>query len=266
MKGNSMTTPVATPPQKSFLLTAIFAIALGVFGVDRFYLGKVGTGVIKLLTCGGAGVWWLIDVILVLAGKTVDKANQPLEGVNTKNRLIAVGVLVVMIIIGAATPKGDMSASSNNGTNNSSNSSSEPEETDEPIVEAAPTIGDTLEADGGVSVTLTDVKFESEDNLGNEADNGKFLVAYYTINNDSGDSLTVSTLLSFDVAGESGATYNTSIFGPYKTSLDSTVKDGRKLTGQIAFDVSDETTYYLTYQPRLGADEVEFEVTADQIG
>ncbi len=101
-----MTTPLVPAPQKSFLLTAIFAIVLGVFGVDRFYVGKVGTGVAKLLTLGGCGIWWLIDVILILAGKTVDKQNQPLEGVNTKNRLIAVGVLVLLIIIGAATPKG----------------------------------------------------------------------------------------------------------------------------------------------------------------
>ena len=247
-------------PQKSFLLTAIFAILLGVFGVDRFYLGKVGTGVIKLLTCGGAGIWWLIDVILVLAGKTVDKANQPLEGNTKKNRLIAVGILVVVLIIGAASPKGNVSATGNKISDpTSSSQSSEP-------AAAAPTVGDTLDAGNGITVKLNGVSFASTSNLNTEPTNAKFLVADYTITNNSGKSLTVSTLLCFDVSGESGATYTESIYGPYKNSLDALVKDGRKLTGQIAFDVDEENTYYLTFTPTLGADPVEFEVSADQIG
>lgn len=34
-------------------------------GVDRFIMGKVGTGILKLITLGGFGVWWLIDLILI---------------------------------------------------------------------------------------------------------------------------------------------------------------------------------------------------------
>lgn len=148
-----MTTPVATPPQKSFLLTAIFAIVLGVFGVDRFYLGKVGTGLIKLFTCGGVGVWYLIDVILVLAGKTVDKANQPLEGVNTKNRLIAIGILVVMIIIGAASPKGTQVVA----VSDPSSTSEEVEVADDLGTRENPLpLGSTIKLDDEWEVTLSD--------------------------------------------------------------------------------------------------------------
>ena len=253
-----MTTPVNPAPQKSFLLTAIFAILLGFFGVDRFYLGKVGTGVAKLLTCGGAGVWWLIDVILILAGKTVDKANQPLEGNTKKNRLIAVGILVVILIIGAASPKTTVGAKVSNPESSSSTS-------DAPA-EAPATVGDTLQAADGVTITLNSVKFATKDDLGSAADNGKFLVADYTITNTSGDNLTVSTILSFDASGDSGANYTESIYGPYKTSLDGDIANGRKLTGQIAFVVADESLYYLTFQADLGADKVEFQVTKDQIG
>jgi len=49
------------------------SILLGEFGVDRFYVGKVGTGLLKLITVGGCGIWWLIDVIMVCSGKFTDK-------------------------------------------------------------------------------------------------------------------------------------------------------------------------------------------------
>lgn len=51
----------------------MIAWLLGFLGVDRFYLGKVGTGIVKLLTLGGLGVWWLIDLILTLSGVQRDK-------------------------------------------------------------------------------------------------------------------------------------------------------------------------------------------------
>jgi hypothetical protein len=60
--------PVVPPSDRSFIATWMFAWLLGFLGVDRFYLGKVGTGILKLLTVGGLGIWWLIDLILTLAG------------------------------------------------------------------------------------------------------------------------------------------------------------------------------------------------------
>lgn len=68
-------TPLASaaPPERSFIATWMFSWLLGFLGVDRIYLGKVGTGILKLLTFGGLGVWWLIDLILTLAGVQRDK-------------------------------------------------------------------------------------------------------------------------------------------------------------------------------------------------
>lgn len=105
--------PLAGPPAnnysaqpqeggKSFLATWLLSLFLGVFGVDRFYLGKIGTGILKLVTLGGLGVWVLVDLIIVLTGSQRDKRGLPLTGYG-KHKVLAWIVTAVLIVLSAIT-------------------------------------------------------------------------------------------------------------------------------------------------------------------
>ncbi len=46
-------------------ISVILSALVGAWGVDRFYIGDVGLGVGKLLSCGGVYIWWLVDIFLI---------------------------------------------------------------------------------------------------------------------------------------------------------------------------------------------------------
>ena len=61
------------PRQRHFLAVFFISFMWGTFGVDRMYLGKWGTGILKLITFGGFGIWVLVDLVLIMAGTMRDK-------------------------------------------------------------------------------------------------------------------------------------------------------------------------------------------------
>lgn len=86
--------------EKSFLGAFLFALFLGFLGVDRYYLGKIGTGVLKMVTIGGFGIWSLIDIVMLLTNNTRDKKGNQLNGYED-NKKIALIIFAAVIILNA---------------------------------------------------------------------------------------------------------------------------------------------------------------------
>jgi TM2 domain-containing membrane protein YozV len=91
--------------RRHFLAVFFLSFMWGVFGADRFYLGKYWTGILKLLTFGGLGLWAIIDLTMVMSGSMRDKqGNEMLEYARYKKfannyALIFTIVVVVLIVI-----------------------------------------------------------------------------------------------------------------------------------------------------------------------
>lgn len=66
---------------KDYVVTVLLCFFLGVLGVHRFYVGKIGTGILMLFTFGGFGIWALIDFIMVVLGNFTDS-----DGLKISNR------------------------------------------------------------------------------------------------------------------------------------------------------------------------------------
>lgn len=65
--------------EKNWTVALLLCFFLGALGVHRFYVGKVGTGILQLVTAGGCGLWVLIDFIMILVGSFTDKNGNELK-------------------------------------------------------------------------------------------------------------------------------------------------------------------------------------------
>jgi len=94
------------PRQRHFLAVFFISFVWGVFGVDRMYLGKWGTGFLKLITAGGVGVWLIIDLWLIMNGTMRDAQGREMAGfaeyksLAYKTTLIFALVVAVMTLVG----------------------------------------------------------------------------------------------------------------------------------------------------------------------
>lgn len=63
----------ATVSEKGFVPAILLCYFLGVLGIHRFYVGKIGTGILMILTFGGFGIWVIVDMVLIATGSFKDK-------------------------------------------------------------------------------------------------------------------------------------------------------------------------------------------------
>ena len=78
IRSNLMSTE-STISEKSFVATLVLCLLIGGLGVHRFYVGKIGTGIVMLLTLGGLGIWTLIDIIMIAVQKFKDSDGLPIK-------------------------------------------------------------------------------------------------------------------------------------------------------------------------------------------
>lgn len=90
---------------KNKLILILLSYLLGVFGIDRMYLGCWGTGFIKLFTIGGLGIWYMIDLVLIIAN-CLSSSNSPVlcsgyswDKSSIKHALTASKIILVLFVI-----------------------------------------------------------------------------------------------------------------------------------------------------------------------
>ena len=65
--------------EKDWLVAVLLSFLVGYLGIDRFYLGHTGLGILKLVSLGGLGIWYIIDLILIVTGNMKDAQGLPLQ-------------------------------------------------------------------------------------------------------------------------------------------------------------------------------------------
>ena len=65
--------------EKGFVPTLLLCLLLGALGIHRFYVGKIGTGILMLITLGALGIWTLVDLIMIAVGSFKDKKGLPIK-------------------------------------------------------------------------------------------------------------------------------------------------------------------------------------------
>ncbi|MBD3300161.1 MAG: NINE protein [Candidatus Moranbacteria bacterium] len=69
---NQEATPAKPKSEKAFVPAILLCFFLGSLGIHRFYVGKIGTGILMLVTLGGFGIWVLIDLVMIVTGNFKD--------------------------------------------------------------------------------------------------------------------------------------------------------------------------------------------------
>lgn len=276
--------PYATmqKPPKDFVVAWLLALFLGFLGVDRFYRGFIGLGVLKLITCGGAGIWTLIDLLLIVFTGGRDSTGQQLAGYekNKKAAFIVTPIVLVlgliMAMINGAADSGDDSAAP------------EPEEvvaeapaveeevaepSEEAVVEDEPAEEEQVEesadapaedapveeSEFGLEITEVERTTQIGDQYFGSDAQGEYVVVHYTFTNSSGEpiDLTSSEMMLLGVDGTEYAETSDGVMAyPDQYAVFETINPGNSFQGVVVYDIPEGTEVStLSYQAWFSFDD-----------
>jgi TM2 domain-containing membrane protein YozV len=86
-------------PAKDWLVAFLLCLFLGGWGAHRFYTGHTALGILQLLTAGGYGLWWLIDLVLLATNRYTDAKGNLLRNPNLRlGRSCVSGILAFVVL------------------------------------------------------------------------------------------------------------------------------------------------------------------------
>lgn len=274
-------------PPKDFVVAWLLALFLGFLGVDRFYRGFVGLGLLKLVTCGGAGIWTLVDLALLLFTGGRDKTGQRLAGYD-KSKKIAWIVTPIVLILGmifSAVSGDDSGSDSASPASQEVVAVAEEDPTEAPEASAAQSEEATTEeaatetaeppaeeeasedeaavpmadSDFGIEITEVERRIEIGDSYSRSTAQGEYVVVHYIFSNNSGEAVDLSSS-DMTLHGADGTEYEETTDGLWaysdKYAVYETVNAGNSYVGVVVFDVpagTEVTT--LSYQELFSFDD-----------
>lgn len=254
----SAAAPVQHPPQtpatpayeqRSFVVTWLLSWLAGTLGIDRFYLGYTGLGILKLITLGGCGIWALIDLILTLAGKQKDAKGQPLAGYDENKKIawivtgavFALGLILNLVssalgnVFYTLAPS-QTSLDSINETDNRQPDANDDDENKEYAVGEQATLNE---------VVITVSRVQRDFNTGNQfsqPEQGKeFILVDVTIENKSDETVSFGSY-DFKIQDSNGVQSSESYVLAQGGLGSGSLAPGGKAAGNLSFEVPAKDT------------------------
>ena len=230
---------------KNYLTTFLLALFLGVFGVDRFYTGQVGVGILKLVTLGGCGIWAFIDTILILAGVRKDKFGRELYG-REKDFKLSVIIFIIVIVLSVASSTLEAIFGNHNTTLPATSSTSSTQQSSSSSTPSSQPIGSTFhltDQDGNkLDVKLVKIvdPAQGADAFTTPESGKRFVGAQFTITNTGTKQLDEDANNDATLVDNQGQGYNadfSDLSGCQAFPTSNKLNPGESSTGCVSFQV-----------------------------